>query len=66
MPGRMGVDLLIDPVSLGRYRYLRVLRHFVNFISNLQARLGENNNISSRYSSESDLRKFSSCMNLEY
>ena len=57
MPGRMGVDLLIDTVRLGWYRSLRNLRRVVNFISNLQARLGKNSNISSRYSSESDLEK---------
>ena len=51
MPVRMGV------VSLDWYRSLRDLRQVVNFISNLQARLGKNNNISSRYSSESDLEK---------
>ena len=53
----MGVDFLIDPVSLGWYRSLRVLRRVLIFISNLQARLGKKNNISSRYSSESDLEK---------
>ena len=33
MPGRMGVDLLVDPVSLGWYRSLRQLRCEVTFIS---------------------------------
>ena len=47
----------LDPVSLGWYRSLQVLRQVVNFISNLQVRLGKKNNISSRYSSESDLEK---------
>ena len=57
LPRRMGVDLLIDPVSLGWYRSLRVLKRVVMFISNLQARFGKKNNITSRYSSESDLEK---------
>ena len=40
MPGRMGVDLLIDPVSLGWYRSLRVLGHVISFISKIQAKIG--------------------------
>ena len=43
--------------SCERLGTLCVLRWVVNFISYLQARLGKNNNISSRYSSESDLEK---------
>ena len=42
MPGGMGIDLLVDPVSLGWYRSLRVLR-------------SENNN--SRFCSEMNLEK---------
>ena len=58
MPGRMGVDLLIDPVSLGWYRSLGVLKRVVNFISNIQNRLGKDNNIRSKYCTESDLEIF--------
>ena len=57
MPGRMGVDLLVDPVSLGWYRSLRVLRCVVTFISNIQTKLGKGENISSRFCSETDLEK---------
>ena len=55
MPRRIGVDILIEPISLGWYRSLRVLRRVVKFISNSHASLGQTNNISSKYSSESDL-----------
>ena len=41
MPGRMGVDLLLDSVSLGWYRPLRVLRYVVTFISKIQNNLGK-------------------------
>ena len=57
MTGRLGVDLLIDSVSLSWYKSLQVLRRVVNFISNLQTKLGKKDNISSRFSSESDLEK---------
>ena len=57
MPGRMGVDLLIDPVSLGWYKFLRVLRRVVTFMSNLQTKLGKKDNVRSRFSSETDLEK---------
>ena len=35
MPRRIEVDLLIDPVSLGWYRSLHVLRRVVEFKSNV-------------------------------
>ena len=57
MPGRMGVDLLIDPISLGWYRSLRVLAHVISFISKIQAKIGTIRNIRSRYCSEMDLEK---------
>ena len=57
MPGRMGVDLLIDPVSLGWYRSLRVLRCVITFISKIQTKIGKSENISSRFCSETDLEK---------
>ena len=57
VPGRMGVDLLIDPVSLGWYRYLQVLRCVVTFISKIQTKIGTHENISSRFCSEMDLEK---------
>ena len=57
MPGRMGVDLLIDPVSLGCYRSLRVLRCVVTLISKIQTKIGTRENISSRFCSETDLEK---------
>ena len=57
MPGRMGVDLLLDPVSLGWYKSLQVQKCVVTFISNIQTRLGKSENISSRFCSESDLEK---------
>ena len=57
MPGRMGVDLLIDPVSLGWYRSLRVLRCVITFISKIQTKIGKGENISSRFCSETDLEK---------
>ena len=57
MPGRMGVDLLVDPVSLGWYRSLRVLRCVITFISKIQTKLGKDKNISSRFCSETDLEK---------
>ena len=57
MPGRMGVDLLVDPVSLGWYRSLRVLRCVITFITNIQTKLGKSENISSRFCSETDLEK---------
>ena len=57
MPGRMGVDLLVDPVRLGWYRSLRVLGHVISFISKIQARTGIVRNIRSRFCSETDLEK---------
>ena len=36
MPRRMGVDLLIDPVSMGWYRSLRVLGYVISFILKIQ------------------------------
>ena len=36
MPGRRGVDLLIDPVSMGWYEVLRILGHVILFISRIQ------------------------------
>ena len=57
MPGRMGVDLIIDPISLGWYRSLRVLAHVISFISKIQAKIGTIRNIRSRYCSEMDLEK---------
>ena len=65
MPGRMGVDLLVDPVRLGWYRSLRVLGHVISFISKIQARTGIVRNIRSRFCSETDLEKISSCMSPE-
>ena len=50
MPGRMGVDLLVDPVRLGWYRSLRVLGHVISFISKIQARTGVIKNIRSKLS----------------
>ena len=55
MPGRMGVDLLVDPVRLGWS--LRVLGHVISFISKIQARTGIVRNIRSRFCSETDLEK---------
>ena len=55
MPGRMGVYLLIDTVSLGWYGFLRVLKHVISFISRIQARTGVIRNIRSRFCSETDL-----------
>ena len=57
MLGRMGVDLLIDPVSLGWYRSLLVLRCVITFISKIQTKIGTGENISSRFCSERDLEK---------
>ena len=57
MPGRMGVDLLIDPVSLGWYRSLRVLGYVISFISKIQTKIGTVKNISSGFCSETDLEK---------
>ena len=57
IPGRMGVDLLIDPVSLGWYRSLWVLRCVITFISKIQTKIGTGENISSRFCSETDLEK---------
>ena len=56
-PGRMEVDLQVDPVSLGWYSFLHVQRRVMHFISNLQTKLGKKDNITSRFSSESDLEK---------
>ena len=53
----MGVDLLVDTVSLGWYRSLRVLRSVITFISKIQTKLGKDENISSRLCSEMDLEK---------
>ena len=64
MPDRMGVDLLIDPVSLGWYKSLRVLRRVVTFISNFQTNLGKKEKISSRFCSVKDL-EFCSVKHLE-
>ena len=57
MPGRMGVDLLIDPIRLGWYRSLRILGHVISFISKIQAKTGKVRNIRSRFCSETDLEK---------
>ena len=57
MPGRMGVDLLIDPVSLGWYRSLRVLRYVISLIFKIQTKIGTVKNISSRFCSETDLER---------
>ena len=57
MPGRMGVDLLIDPVSTGWSRSLRVLEHVIFFISKIQARIGMVKNVRSRFCFETDLEK---------
>ena len=57
MPGRMGVDLLVDPVRLGWYRSLRVLGHVISFISKIQAKTGVVRNIRSKFCSETDLEK---------
>ena len=57
MPGRMGVDLLVDSGSLGWYRSLQVLRCVIMFISKIQNKLGKSENISSRFCSETDLEK---------
>ena len=54
---RMGVVLLIDPVSLGWYKSLRVLKCVVTFISNIQTRSGKSENNSSRFCSETELVK---------
>ena len=56
MPGRMGVDLLIETVSMGWYRSLWVLGHVVSFISRIQAKIGMINNVRS-FCSETDLEK---------
>ena len=57
MPGRMGVDLLVDSVRLVWYRSLQVLGHVISFISKIQARTGIVRNIRSRFCSETDLEK---------
>ena len=57
MPGRMGVDLLIEPIRLGWYRSLRILGHVISFISKIQARTGVIKNIRFRFCSETDLEK---------
>ena len=57
MLGGVGVDLLVDPVRLGWYGYLRVLGHVISFISKIQARTGIVRNIRSRFCSETDLEK---------
>ena len=54
MPGRMGVDLLIDPVSTGWYRARRVLGHVISFISKIQAKIGTIKNIRSGSCSETE------------
>ena len=57
LPGRMGVDLLIDPVSMGWYRSLRVLGYVISFISKIQVKIGMVKNVRSRFCSETDLEK---------
>ena len=57
MPGRMGVDLLTDPVSMGWYRSLRVLGYVISFISKIQAKIGMVKNVRSRFCSETNLEK---------
>ena len=53
----MGVDLLVDPVSLGWYKSVRVLKWVITFISRTQTKLGKSENISSRFCSETTLEK---------
>ena len=57
MLGRMGVDLLIDPVNMGWYRSLRVLGYVISFISKIQVKIGMVKNVRSRFCSETDLEK---------
>ena len=55
MLGRLGVDLLIDPVRIYLYRSLWVLGHVISLMSKIQAKIGTVKNIRLRFSSETEL-----------